>query len=142
MPRVRGIPTVIAWAALTACGTAQDTENSGSQYGILPEGVTPSMISEGEEIFLGVGGCHICHGEDASGARGVGANLTDQEWWHTDGSWRGIAERIRVGVPADSVRNELGAMMPARGGSSITDAQTNAVAAYVWSLRVENRPAG
>jgi mono/diheme cytochrome c family protein len=38
-------------------------------------------------------------------------------------------------VPVTQVRNELGAMMPPKGGSQITEAQVHAVAAYVWSLR-------
>jgi len=73
--------------------------------GALPEGVTRELILAGQSIFLGRGACFACHGEDATGARGVGANLTDAEWWHTDGSWAGIVARVRAGVPVNSVRN-------------------------------------
>jgi len=100
----------------------------------LPEGVTEEMIARGEEIFLGEGACHICHGQDATGARGVGADLTDEEWFHSDGSYEAIVEQILRGVTSEEARNDFGAMMPPKGGSSITDEQVRAVAAYVWSL--------
>ena len=105
----------------------------------LPRGVTEKMVQSGELLFKTAGNCWACHGEDAAGARGVGANLTDDEWWHSDGSYEAIVRTIGSGVPSDSVRNAYGAMMPPRGGSQITDEQLRAVAAYVWSLRRKSK---
>jgi mono/diheme cytochrome c family protein len=105
------------------------------QSAALPRGVTEQMVQDGEQLFKTAGNCWACHGEDATGARGVGANLTDDEWWHSDGSYEAIVRTIGTGVPTDSVRNPYGAMMPPRGGSRLTDDQLRAVAAYVWSLR-------
>lgn len=102
----------------------------------LPSGVDVELVAAGAEVFHGEGRCHICHGGDARGARGVGADLTDDEWWHSDGSWRAIVRQVKRGVPQESARNVWGAEMPPRGGSSITDPQVRAVAAYVWSLRL------
>ena len=106
------------------------------QQDALPQGVTTELIAAGKAVFLDQGLCWACHGEDATGARGVGADLTDEEWWHSDGSFDAIVNQILTGVPAEQVRNEHGAMMPPRGGSGITDEQVRAVAAYVWSLRI------
>jgi mono/diheme cytochrome c family protein len=103
----------------------------------LPATVSESLIAEGREIFLDQGMCWACHGVDATGARGVGADLTDEEWWHSDGSYEAIVAQILSGVTVDQVRNKLGAVMPPKGGSAISDDQVRAVAAYVWSLRVK-----
>ena len=100
------------------------------------------MIERGAGIFLGDGNCHVCHAEDAQGARGVGADLTDDEWWNSDGSWRGIVETIENGVPSEDSHNEWGAMMPVRGGTDIDDEEVRAVAAYVWALRLMSPDSG
>ena len=86
-------------------------------------------------IFQGDGLCFVCHGVDARGARGVGPDLKDDDWWHSDGSYESIVRQVLAGVPQAKVRNTLGAAMPPRGGSDISDHQVRAVAAYVWSLR-------
>ena len=119
-----------AFAVLLAAGPIVGQQEA------LPEGVTIELIAAGKAVFLDQGLCWACHGEDATGARGVGADLTDEEWWHSDGSYEAILNQVLTGVPAEKVRNELGAMMPPRGGSGITDEQVRAVAAYVWSLRI------
>ncbi len=102
----------------------------------LPEGVDVDLVASGAEIFHGRGNCSICHGSDGKGARGVGANLTDEEWWHSEGAHREIVRTIMAGVAQADSRNEWGAIMPARGGSLIDDEDVRAVAAYVWSLRI------
>lgn len=101
-----------------------------------PDGVSAERIATGKEVFLGDGLCYACHGADGAGARGVGADLTDDEWWHSDGSYPAIAEQIALGVRSEQVRNKLGAVMPPRGGSDLTSKEIEAVAAYVWSLRL------
>lgn len=98
----------------------------------LPEGVTPEMIAQGKQIFTGPGICATCHGPDGKGVPNLGANLTDAEWKHSDGSYEGIVKTILSGVPAE--KSTTGTPMPPKGGSTITDEQVKAVAAYVWSL--------
>jgi len=125
-----GLLVAVAAAPLLA-------QRADLSLGDLPTGVTPRLIAEGEALFLNQGLCFICHGTDATGARGVGADLTDAEWWHSDGSYEAIVAQILTGVSTEEARNELGAMMPPRGGSAITEEQVHAVAAYVWSLRLK-----
>jgi mono/diheme cytochrome c family protein len=106
-----------------------------AQGAALPLGITEEMVRTGEQLFKAEGNCSACHGEDATGARGVGADLTDDDWWHSDGSYEAIVRTITSGVSSENARNAYGAMMPPRGGSWLTDEQVRAVAAYVWGLR-------
>jgi cytochrome c oxidase cbb3-type subunit 3 len=96
----------------------------------LPPGVTPGMVERGKQIFEGEGLCINCHGPEAGGY--LGPNLTDAEWWHAEGSYLAIVRQILVGVPAN--QSVSGTVMQPRGGSSISDEDVQAVAAYVWRL--------
>jgi cbb3-type cytochrome c oxidase subunit III len=98
----------------------------------LPPGVTPDMVKEGKALFAGAGICAACHGADAKGTPGLGANLTDAKWLHSDGSYDAIVKQVMTGVPAN--KSTSGSLMPPKGGSALTDAQVKAVAAYVWSI--------
>lgn len=105
----------------------------------LPQGVTPAMVSTGEGYFKSIGLCFACHGMDAKGIPGVGANLTDTEWYHGDGTFEYLVRQILEGVsPSDS---RTGVMMPPKGGSQITEEQARAIAGYVWTLSHRSRPA-
>ena len=98
----------------------------------LPEGMTQEMIAEGQSLFRGAGICAACHGPEGKGVPNLGANLTDDEWIHSDGSWSGIVETIMKGVASD--KSSTGSVMQRKGGSGLSDEQIEAVAAYVWSL--------
>lgn len=98
----------------------------------MPAGVTQAMVDEGKTIFNGAGICMSCHGTEGQGIPNLGANLTDGEWLHSDGSYEGIVASVTNGVTAQE--SSSGVPMPAKGGTSITDEQVKAVAAYVWSL--------
>lgn len=112
---------LVAAAATTA--RAQQT---------LPDGVTKQMIDDGAKLFSGQGLCHACHGPQGKGVPALGANLTDKEWLHSDGSFEGIVKTVTAGVPAD--KSSTHTVMPPKGGSTLNEAQIKAVAAYVWSL--------
>lgn len=94
----------------------------------LPPGVTREMIERGEQVFLGEGGCALCHGTDATGL--LGPDLTDGEWLDAKGSYLTIGRIVARGVSlAESTR---GVAMPPRGGSEISAKEIEDVAAYVW----------
>lgn len=111
--------TASALFLLTTASTAQE----------LPEGVTAEMVTAGEGIFKGPGTCFACHGMDAKGIPNLGADLTDEEWTHADGTYETIIATINSGAQGAS-----GAVMPPKGGPNLSDEQVKAVAAYVWSL--------
>ncbi len=96
----------------------------------LPEGVTKEMIEKGNEIFHKTGLCYACHGQDAKGM--VGPNLTDDVWIHSKGTYPEIVAQVTKGVTKEESKS--GVPMPAKGGSTISDDDVKAVAAYVWSL--------
>ncbi len=98
----------------------------------LPEGVTKAMVQEGQQVYAGAGICAACHGPDATGA--IGPNLTDGDWLIGNGDYEQLVAQILEGVSAAEATNPLGAIMPPKGGTGITDAQVRAVAAYVWTL--------
>lgn len=98
----------------------------------LPQGVTMAMVTEGKTVYEGVGICSSCHGPAGQGVPNLGANLADDEWVHSEGDFEGIVATIMNGVTADA--STSGIPMPAKAGTSITDAQVRAAAAYVWTL--------
>jgi mono/diheme cytochrome c family protein len=117
-------------AAAAAQGQAQDTGAKAAGGG---GGGDAKLIALGDSIFHGqVGGgtCYVCHGQDGKGSA-VGANLTDGEWLHDDGTIAGITGTITNGVPKPT---KAPAPMPPMGGASLTPDQVKAVATYVHSL--------
>jgi mono/diheme cytochrome c family protein len=118
--------------ANVAAAPAESAEAEGEMSQELPEGVTAEMIEEGKTIYNGAGICMSCHGGSGEGIPNLGADLTDEEWLHSDGSYDGISETVMNGVTAQE--SSTGVPMPAKGGTAITDDQVEAVAAYVWSL--------
>jgi len=110
--------------------SVEDAPPSGTAE--RPAGVTDMMVQEGAQIYAGAGVCAACHGPDAKGV--VGPDLTDAEWLIGDGEYEQLVDQILEGVSADEATNELGAIMPPKGGAAISDTQVRAVAAYVWTL--------
>lgn len=97
----------------------------------LPPGVTPEMVAAGQEVFNGAGACFSCHGQDGSGTP-LAPSLRDDTWLNISGrNYDEIVELVKTGV-AEPV--EAPALMPARGGTNISDEQVNQVAAYVMTL--------
>ena len=97
---------------------------------ILPEGVTVAMAREGQDIFHGEGVCVTCHLRQGAGGP-LAPDLTDDVWLHIDGEYESMVNIIMTGVP---VPQEHPGQMLARAGTSITDDQVRAVAAYVYTL--------
>ncbi len=114
--------------------SVDDAPPSGFAAGTAerPAGMTDVMVEEGAQIYAGAGICAACHGPDGKGA--IGPDLTDAEWLVGDGEYEQLVDQILEGVSPDEATNELGAIMPPKGGAAITDAQVRAVAAYVWTL--------
>ena len=115
-----------------ALGLAVATATVAAAQETMPEGVTKEMIEEGAKLFSGLGICMVCHGADGAGVPNLGADLTDDEWAHSDGSFEGILKTIKEGVSSEKSTSRT--VMPPKGGSSLNNEQLKAVAAYVWSL--------
>lgn len=121
---------LIVLLVIPAAAAAAQTPDS------LPPGVTPGMVRQGRQLFHGPAICASCHGQDAVGVRGIGPNLADTTWLHSDGSFDAIVRQITTGV--SSQESTTGITMPPKGGTALTAEQIRAVAAYVWSLRLRS----
>jgi mono/diheme cytochrome c family protein len=104
---------------------------TGQQAMNLPEGVTQEQVDEGRQLFSGQGGCHACHGPDATGTQ-LAPDLTDGEWINISGrNMDEIVELINNGVAQPQ---EHPSPMPPMGGASLSAEQVDAIAAYIVSL--------
>ena len=111
--------------------TADDVSDAFSKQE-LPEGVTAETVEQGKAVYGGAGICSSCHGPAGAGIPSLGADLTDSEWLHSDGSYDGVLKSVMEGVTAQA--SSSGVPMPAKGGTNISDDDAKAVAAYVWTL--------
>jgi mono/diheme cytochrome c family protein len=135
----RAALVVVLAAAGARLASAQTSSETGSapkdtSSKTAPAGggaaITPELIAQGDKIFHGPGNCYACHGSNAQGS--VGPNLTDAEWIHSKGTYEDIVAQVTKGVPKEESKS--GIVMPPKGGSSISDDDVKAVAAYVYSL--------
>lgn len=96
-----------------------------------PAGASVSpLIAQGDAVFHGPGNCYACHGSKGEGS--VGPSLTDSEWIHSKGTLEEIEAQILHGVSKEESKS--GIPMPPKGGSTISDEDVKACAAYVYSL--------
>jgi mono/diheme cytochrome c family protein len=116
-------------SAQTSSETKSTTDTS-SKAAPAGAAITPELIAQGDKVFHGPGNCYACHGSNAQGL--VGPNLTDAEWIHSKGTYEDIVAQVTKGVPKEESKS--GIVMPPKGGSSISDDDVKAVAAYVYSL--------
>jgi mono/diheme cytochrome c family protein len=99
----------------------------------VPPGSTAAQVELGRSVFLGRaanGTCAGCHGSDAEGSP-IAPDLTKGEWMWSDGSLAGVKKSIVEGVATPKAFN---APMPPLGGARLSDAEVDAVAAYVWAV--------
>ncbi|MGH7701996.1 MAG: c-type cytochrome [Gemmatimonadales bacterium] len=123
------LSTLLAAVIAAVLSTSAAAQGSGP-VDSLPTGVTEAMIEKGNEVFHKAGLCYACHGSEAKGL--VGPNLTDDVWLHSKGTYQEIVTQVSTGVTKEESKS--GIVMPPKGGSSISDDEVEAVAAYVWSL--------
>jgi mono/diheme cytochrome c family protein len=122
---------------LVACN-----KGSGSEAGaapapsgpVLPAAVTPANIALGDSIYHS-GSCQRCHGQKGVGAQN-GPSLVTGPWIHSDGAFDAIVATITNGVPRTSIKDTTRRfpMNPRGGPMNLSDAQVQAVAAYVYTI--------
>lgn len=99
----------------------------------VPDDSAAARLAQGKKLFEGKGLCYSCHGPQGEGLLGPATRLAaGKTWIHTKGTQPEIAALIKSGVDAD--KSQSGQAMPARGGSRLTDAEVELVAAYVLEL--------
>lgn len=98
-----------------------------------PPGATQAQVELGEKIFSGEAAgatCAGCHGAGGIGTP-VGPDLTAGKWLWGDGSLKSLAATIKSGVPEPKAHPGA---MPPMGGVTLSEAELNGVAAYVWAI--------
>lgn len=119
-------------AAAQASSETSATPAAPQSTSEVPTAGAPAsaLITQGDAVFHGPGNCYACHGSKGEGL--VGPNLTDAEWIHSKGTLEDIEAQIIHGIPKEESKS--GIPMPPRGGSTISDEDIKACAAYVLSL--------
>lgn len=127
-------PTAIAPAPAPAPATTASGAGPIALADLAPPpGGDAGQLAMGEKVFRGQqsgGTCSGCHGSDGRGTQ-VGPDLTSGKWLWSDGSVKGLRQTIVKGVAA--AKRSIGAMPP-RGAAPLTDADVDAVAAYVYAI--------
>jgi glucose/arabinose dehydrogenase/cytochrome c5 len=126
------VATAAGGSAVPPEGTHADAGRATPDLPV-PSDATKEQVALGDRIFHGEvsdGTCSGCHGSDAKGTP-VGPDLTSGVWVFGDGSLAAITKTVTDGVPRP--RSYSGAMPP-KGGAELSDADTAAVAAYVWAV--------
>lgn len=100
----------------------------------LPRGMSVAHLRAGDAVYHGKGGCASCHGADATGVAGKGSSLTaGLNYIPKPYSWSGLDSLERHGIMESITRSNV--KCPARGvRGTLTDAEVNRVAAYVWAI--------
>lgn len=120
------VPAAAQTGAANSATPATPPTNSEAPAGAA---VSP-LIAQGDAVFHGPGNCYACHGSKGEGL--VGPSLTDSEWIHSKGTLADIEAQILNGVTKEESKS--GIPMPPKGGSTISDEDVKALAAYVYSL--------
>lgn len=111
----------------------RDDEAKSDTLPTLPAGMTLSMIAAGDSVFHARGGCLNCHGANGEGLPARGKPVNRALAYLPANNWRAIDSLVHVGIPEVLTRSPLA--MPARGQhSSLTSAEMDEVAAYVWAI--------
>jgi len=142
--RFHAVLGLVTLSAIMACGGGETAEQQPpaettpatpppdqGATAQLPPGVTQAMVADGQSLFTTTGLCFTCHGPDGKGTANA-PDLTDDAWLNI--SARNYDEIVNVIMTGVAQPKQFPAPMIAKGGSTITDEQVRAVAAYVYSL--------
>jgi len=110
---------------------------AAAQTATVGDSVT-ERAARGRLLFEGKGLCFSCHGKAGEGMLGPTTRLAGRPLVHTKPTLAAIAELIKSGV--DSAHSTSGQVMPARGGSRLSDSDVDAVAQYVLELETRKKP--
>jgi glucose/arabinose dehydrogenase/cytochrome c5 len=111
-----------------APGSAPTTDNRLAALPV-PPGSTKAQVAEGARVYS-ASTCTGCHGGDARGTP-LGPDLGSGKWLWGDGSLAALETTIEKGVPTP---RQYRSAMPPLGGAQLSQADVDAVTAYVWAV--------
>ena len=131
---------VVAATMSLGCGgggekaqTAQKTTSTTAQTTTQTAALQPGDATKGQQLFVTY--CSACHGPDAKGIKGLGRDLTHNEWVQalTDSEFLAY---VNTGRAADDPRNVSGVPMPPKGGNpALKDQEIMDIIAHVRTLQ-------
>jgi len=121
----------VTWLMLTAA-----VPLAGQTPGLVDS--TAERIVLGRKLFEGKGLCFSCHGKNGEGILAPSTRLAGRALTHIKPTVAEVVALIKAGV--DSAKSSTGVVMPARGGSRLTDSEVEAVAWYVLELQKREKP--
>jgi glucose/arabinose dehydrogenase/mono/diheme cytochrome c family protein len=131
-PAPVGVAPSTSAKALPPEGIHPDAGQDTAQLRV-PKGFTKEQVELGNRVFHGDAGggtCGGCHGSDAKGSP-IAPDLTTGKWLWSDGSLQGLETTIKDGVPQPKAHPGA---MPPMGGVVLSQADLDAVSAYVWAI--------
>jgi glucose/arabinose dehydrogenase/mono/diheme cytochrome c family protein len=131
-PAPAGVVSSNSGTVLPPEGIHPDAGSDTAQLPV-PDGFTKEQVALGNRVFHGdaAGGtCGGCHGSDAKGSP-IAPDLTTGKWLWSDGSLKGLEATIKNGVPQPKAHPGA---MPPEGGVVLSQADLDAVSAYVWAI--------
>jgi mono/diheme cytochrome c family protein len=122
--RILGGSAVVTLALATSVGVLK-AQAAGDSSAV--------RLARGKQLYEGKGLCFSCHGKEGEGVLAPGTRLAGHPFTDTKETVADVVALIKAGV--DSAHSASHQIMPPRGGSRLTDAEVELVAAYVLELR-------
>lgn len=92
-------------------------------------GYDPAVVAQGQELFIAT--CSACHGPDAHGVVGLGKDLINSEFVHSQAD-ADLLTFIKTGRPIWDAANTTGIDMPPKGGNpALTDEQLTLIITFI-----------
>lgn len=131
-------PTLIRWAAaaIVTLMLGAAPRSVFAQAKVQAHAHDSAQLALGQKLFESKGLCFSCHGKSGEGLLGPATKLAGRKFTHTTGSIEELVVLIQSGITADQSASKQ--VMPPRGGSRLTDAEVEAVAAYVKRLNAKS----
>jgi len=137
MPRELSIAILTVLFALTGCGGNEQPKSANTPKTSTKAQAAPALAAgdaaKGQPLFVQY--CSACHGPDAKGLKGLGKDLTHNEFINgmTDEQF---LEYVNTGRAIDDPRNTTGIPMPPKGGNpALQNAEIMHIIAYLRTLQ-------
>jgi disulfide bond formation protein DsbB len=123
--------------ASAGCGGNEQSNSSTASSAAAKEQAAPTLAAgdaaKGTTLYTQY--CSACHGPDAKGLKGIGKDLTHNEFIEgmTDEQF---LEYVKTGRAVDDPRNTTGIPMPPKGGNpALKDQEIMDIIAYIRGLQ-------
>lgn len=138
--RIRTILVLSSPLLIVGCGGGDQSQSRQSTGSAKPKTATtakaalqPGDAERGRELF--VTNCSACHGKDAKGVKGLGRDLTNNEFVQGMNDAEFLQYVIK-GRAVDDPRNISGVPMPPRAGNpALKDQEIMHIIAHVRTLQ-------